>query len=239
MDWLLTRQERIERGLAKRHLAPGGLVLYDLTSSVVEGRCCPLAKRGYSRDGKPGTRQIEYGLVTDAAGARWRSRWCPAIPPTRPRCPRSSRSCGSASSSPRSCWWGTGACSRVPASRACARRAWAGSARCGPRPSASSPGRHLQLGLFDERGLAEITDPAYPELPAEKAQITLGSPGEAAILWLHGRGREAEQLERAGLQGRGQGELGVGLVVGDATGCDVVLGERREMAQQRGEGAHR
>ena len=68
MDWLLDRQERIEKGLAKRHLEPGGLVLYDLTSTSVEGRHRPLAKRGYSRDGRAGLRQIEYGLLTDAGG---------------------------------------------------------------------------------------------------------------------------------------------------------------------------
>ncbi len=68
MDWLLRRQDRIEAGLAKRHLRVGGPVLYDLTSTYMEGRHCPLAKRGYSRDGKPGMRQIEYGLVTDEAG---------------------------------------------------------------------------------------------------------------------------------------------------------------------------
>ena len=68
MDWLLARQDRIEQGLAKRHLTPGGLVLYDLTSTSVEGRHCPLARRGYSRDGRAGMLQIEYGLVTDEGG---------------------------------------------------------------------------------------------------------------------------------------------------------------------------
>lgn len=68
MDWLLIRQDRIERALAARHLEPGALVLYDLSSSYVEGRHCPLAKLGYSRDGKPGTLQVEYGLITDHEG---------------------------------------------------------------------------------------------------------------------------------------------------------------------------
>ncbi len=68
MDWLVARQDRIQQTLAARHLREGGLVLYDLSSSYVEGRCCPLAKRGYSRDGKPGTLQINYGLLTDPRG---------------------------------------------------------------------------------------------------------------------------------------------------------------------------
>ncbi|MCA1681252.1 MAG: IS1634 family transposase, partial [Actinobacteria bacterium] len=68
MDWLLDRQERIERTLAKRHLAGEGFMLYDLSSSYVEGRCCALAARGYSRDGKKGTAQINYGLTCSPQG---------------------------------------------------------------------------------------------------------------------------------------------------------------------------
>jgi len=68
MDWLLARQDRIERKLADRHLAEGGLVLYDLSSSYVEGRCCPLATLGHNRDGKKGKLQINYGLLTDRRG---------------------------------------------------------------------------------------------------------------------------------------------------------------------------
>ena len=63
LDWLLERQPAIETALAKRHLTNGTLVLYDVSSSYMEGRCCPLAKRGYSRDGRRGTLQIVYGLL--------------------------------------------------------------------------------------------------------------------------------------------------------------------------------
>src|SRR5215472_3349761 len=72
MDWLAARQDGIEAKLAARHLAPGAnpsrMALFDLSSSWVEGRCCPLAARGYSRDGKKGRLQIEYGLLTDPEG---------------------------------------------------------------------------------------------------------------------------------------------------------------------------
>ena len=68
MDWLLSRQSRIEKKLAKKHLSVGGLVLYDLTSTWVEGETCPLAARGYSRDGKKGKLQINFGLLTDEDG---------------------------------------------------------------------------------------------------------------------------------------------------------------------------
>jgi hypothetical protein len=63
LDWLLERQPAIETALAKRHLTHGTLVLYDVSSSYMEGRCCPLSQRGYSRDGKRGTLQIVYGLL--------------------------------------------------------------------------------------------------------------------------------------------------------------------------------
>ena len=68
MDWLIERQDTIEKRLARRHVKEGGLVLFDLTSSSFEGVTCPLAKIGYSRDGKPGTLQVNYGLLTDARG---------------------------------------------------------------------------------------------------------------------------------------------------------------------------
>ncbi len=68
MDWLLARQDRIRQNFASRHLTEGGLVLYGLSSSYFEGSTCPLARRGYSRDGKHGTLQVNYGLMTDARG---------------------------------------------------------------------------------------------------------------------------------------------------------------------------
>jgi hypothetical protein len=72
MDWLVGRQDTIESELAAKHLGPevnpSRMALFDLTSSWVTGRCCELAARGYSRDGKKGREQIEYGILTDPAG---------------------------------------------------------------------------------------------------------------------------------------------------------------------------
>ena len=68
MDWLYERQERIEQKLAERHFQEGGRVLYDLSSSYFEGKQCPLAARGYSRDQKKGKLQVNYGLLTDDRG---------------------------------------------------------------------------------------------------------------------------------------------------------------------------
>jgi len=68
LDWLYVRQGAIEQRLARRHLQEGSLVLYDVTSTYFEGRCCPLARLGYSRDGKKGTLQIVFGLLCNQAG---------------------------------------------------------------------------------------------------------------------------------------------------------------------------
>lgn len=68
MDWLLERQSRIERELSKRQLEDGAMVLYDLTSTYFEGRHCPLAKLGHSRDDKSGNPQLVFGLLTSALG---------------------------------------------------------------------------------------------------------------------------------------------------------------------------
>jgi hypothetical protein len=68
MDWLLARQTQIEQALAKRHLSDGALVLYDVTSTYFEGRACPLAKLGHSRDGKKDKLQIVIGLLTNGDG---------------------------------------------------------------------------------------------------------------------------------------------------------------------------
>jgi Transposase DDE domain len=68
MDWLLSRQEAIQKKLAGRHLGLGSLVLYDLSSSYFEGTTCPLAKLGYNRDGKNGLLQVNYGVLTDVRG---------------------------------------------------------------------------------------------------------------------------------------------------------------------------
>ena len=111
MDWLLERQERIEEGLAKRHLEAGCLVLYDLTSVWMEGRSCPLAKRGHARDGKKGKLQIEFGLLCDRDG-------CPVAVEVFPGNTADPATVGSQIATVRErfglssgwCWWATGGC---------------------------------------------------------------------------------------------------------------------------------
>ena len=104
LDWLLERQGAIETALAKRHLKGGTLVLYDVSSSYVEGRCCPLAKRGYNRDGKKGKLQIVYGLLCAPDGCPSPSRCSKAIPAIPRRSPIRSPSSSAASPWTMSCW---------------------------------------------------------------------------------------------------------------------------------------
>lgn len=95
MDWLAGRQDTIEKKLVAKLLGPevnpSKMALLDLTSAWTTGRHCELAARGYSRDGKKGCPQIEYSILTDPQGRRWRCGSLPATPPTRSRSPPSSK----------------------------------------------------------------------------------------------------------------------------------------------------
>ena len=101
MDWLAARQDDIERQLARRHLREGGIAMSGLSSSWVEGTHCELAAFGYSRDGKRGKAQIEYGLLTDKDGRPVAVRVFPATPATRRPSPRRWTRCAARSASGR------------------------------------------------------------------------------------------------------------------------------------------
>ena len=163
MDWLLARQDRIEQGLAKRHLTPGGLVLYDLTSTSVEGRHCPLARRGYSRDGRAGMLQIEYGLVTDEGGRPVAVEVVPgdtADPATVPATVEKLEIRFGLTEVVLVGDRGMLTSARIEGLRA-EGLGWISSLRA-PAIRRLADAGTLQLGLFDERGLAEITAPEYP-----------------------------------------------------------------------------
>lgn len=164
MDWLIERQDKIEKRLARRHLKEGGLVLFDLTSSSFEGVTCPLAKIGYSRDGKPGTLQVNYGLLTDARG-------CPvavsvfegdtADPKTLlPQVEKARESFGIASLV---MVGDRGMISNVQieAMRKMAGVDWITALKSGAIAKLVDGGQ-LQLGLFDERNLLSFTSEDYP-----------------------------------------------------------------------------
>jgi len=164
MDWLIERQNKIEKRLAKRHLKEGGLVLFDLTSSSFEGVTCPLAKIGYSRDGKPGTLQVNYGLLTDARG-------CPvavsvfdgntADPKTLlPQVEKVRDNFGIASLI---MVGDRGMISKVQieAMRAMEGAGWLTALKSGAIAKLADAGQ-LQLDLFDERNLVSLTSEDYP-----------------------------------------------------------------------------
>ena len=168
MDWLAERQASIETRLTRRHLADGDLVLYDLSSSWVEGTHCALAARGYSRDGKTGRAQIEYGLMTDAAGRPIAvevfagntadpTAFISAVDTVRNRFGLTSvvmvGDRGMITSA------------RIEALRALGGLGWITSLRA-PAIRALAEGGTLQLSLFDEANLAEITD--HPDYPGER-----------------------------------------------------------------------
>ena len=163
MDWLLARQARIEAGLAKRHLGPGALVLYDLTSTYMEGRHCPLAKHGHSRDGRPGTLQVEYGLITDVEGRPVAVEVVlgdTADPATVPAAVTKLQARFGLAEVVLVGDRGMLTSARIESLRAHGLD-WISSLRA-PAIRALAEAGTLQLGLFDERGLAEISSPEYP-----------------------------------------------------------------------------
>lgn len=164
MDWLVERQSRIETTLAKRHLSEGSRVLYDLSSSWVEGKCCPLAKFGYSRDKKRGKTQIEYGLMTDVDGRPISVEVFPgntadpkafvsAVVATKERFRLNELVMVGDR--------GMITQARIDALRELGGPRWITCLRA-PQIKALAQSGALQLGLFDETNLATITHPDYP-----------------------------------------------------------------------------
>lgn len=164
LDWLLARQARIERALAARHLASGSLVLYDVSSTYVEGTHCPLAAFGHSRDHRPDRRQIVFGLVTDARG-------CPvavevfsgntADPATLEAQIAKVRTRFGLTELALVGDRGMLTQARIERLRELGGIDWVSCLRA-PAIKALVEAGDLQLGLFDERDLAEITSPDYP-----------------------------------------------------------------------------
>ena len=164
MDWLLARQAKVERALAARHLAPGALVLYDLSSTYVEGRCCPLARHGHSRDHRPDRPQIEFGLLTDARG-------CPVAVEVFPGNTADPATVEAQVEKLRVRFGltdiilvgdrGMLTSARIERLRETGGIGWVSCLRAPAIRSLVEAG-DLQLSLFDERNLAEISSPEFP-----------------------------------------------------------------------------
>jgi len=225
MDWLLPRQAQIEQALAQRHLSEGTLALYDVSSTYFEGRCCPLARYGYSRDGKRDKLQITFGLLTNAQG-------CPVAVEVFEGNTADPATLNSVVAKLRQRF----ALTRVVlvSDRGLITSArireelqpagaldWITALRA-PQIQQLLAGGALQLSLFDDRDLAEISDPSYPgerlvacrnplmaEQRARKRQELLEATERAL-----GRIVAATQRARNPLRGRAHIGQRVGAVLG-------------------------
>ncbi|HTO45543.1 MAG TPA: IS1634 family transposase [Burkholderiales bacterium] len=236
MDWLLERQDAIQGKLAQRHLQPGGIVLYDLSSSYFEGSTCELAALGYNRDGKRGKLQVNYGLLTDARGVPVAisvfegntadaQTFMPQVTQLRERFGIDEMVLVGDR--------GMIAQTHIDALRAEAGLKWITALKSGSLRVLASEGA-LQLGLFDERNLFEFTHADYPgerlvacrnpEL-AKKRAHTRQSLLEATVALL-------EPIRQRVAAGRLKGQDRIGLCVGKVLNrhkvgkhLDLVIGD--------------
>jgi Transposase DDE domain len=165
MDWLLGRQDAIEGQLARRHLRQGGMALFDLSSSWVEGSHCELAAFGHSRDGKRGKQQIEYGLLTARDG-------CPVAvrvfagntgdPKTFTEAVEVVRGSFGITEAVMVGDRGMITSARIKALKELPGMAWLTCLRAPAIKKLAEDGGPLQLSLFDQQDLAEISSPDYP-----------------------------------------------------------------------------
>lgn len=164
LDWLLEQQGAVEDQLARRHLVDGELVLYDVTSTYFEGRTCPLAKLGYSRDGQPHRPQIVIGLLTNSAG-------CPVAIEVFEGNTGDPKTVASQVEKLRSRFGlsrvvfvgdrGMVTSARIREDLAPHQIDWISALRAAEIAGLVERGS-LQLSLFDQRDLAEIEDPQFP-----------------------------------------------------------------------------
>src|SRR5439155_19012295 len=164
LDWLGERQGAIEKALARKHLREGTLVLYDVSSSYLEGRCCELARLGYNRDGKKGKLQIVYGLLCAPDG-------CPVAIEVFEGDTADPRTLGAQIDKVKRRFAlkhvvlvgdrGMITQARLDAEIEPAGLDWITALRA-PAIRGLAEGGLLQMSLFDERDLAAITSPDYP-----------------------------------------------------------------------------
>ncbi|TXL69089.1 IS1634 family transposase, partial [Vineibacter terrae] len=165
LDWLVAQQARIEAALARRHLREGTLVLYDVTSSYLEGRHCELARHGYSRDGKRDKLQIVFGLICTAAG-------CPLAVEVFEGNTADPATLASQIAKLKQRFGlqrvvlvgdrGMITAARIEETLRPAGLDWITTLRAPQIQALAGDGGPLQLSLFDQRDMAEITSPDFP-----------------------------------------------------------------------------
>jgi hypothetical protein len=218
MDWLLARQAQIERKLAARHLREGGLVLYDLTSSYFEGTTCPLAAFGHDRDGKKGKLQVNYGLLTEGRG-------CPVAVSVFPGNTGDPKTLLPEVERVRADFGiehlvlvgdrGMISQTQITALQQLPGVDWITALKTGAIRDLVTGG-HLQLGLFDERNLFELT---HPDFPGERL-VACRNPELATLrarkrqALLEATRQELEKVRGMVARGRLTGQDAIGVRVG-------------------------
>ena len=236
MDWLLARQDTIQKKLAARHLSAGGLVLYDLSSSYFEGTTCPLAKLGYSRDGRKGMLQVNYGLLTDARG-------CPVAVSVHDGNVADSQTLMSEVTRVREDFGieqlvmvgdrGMISNKAIEEMRKADGIGWITALKSATIRALVEQG-HLQLGLFDERNLVELGSPEYPgeRLVAcrnpELARLRAHKREELLVATEKSLQKLKDRVDAAKLAGRDEIGLRVGRVINQykvAKHFELAIGE--------------
>ena len=218
MDWLLERQSRIERKLAARHLDEQSLALYDLTSSYFEGVTCPLAKLGHNRDGKEGKLQVNYGLLTDSHG-------CPVSVSVYPGNTGDSTTVLAQVHKIRDEFGihsivlvgdrGMISQKQIDQIRQLGDIDWITALKTGEIRKLLEK-EALQMGLFDERNLFELTDPAFPgeRLVACRNPLLAKLRAHTRQSLIEATTREFEKVQGMVTRGRLKGADEIGLRVG-------------------------
>lgn len=218
MDWLLARQSRIERKLAARHLDEQSLALYDLTSSYFEGVTCPLAKLGHNRDGKAGKLQVNYGLLTD-------SRGCPVSVSVYPGNTGDATTVLAQVHKIRDDFGirsvvlvgdrGMISQKQIDQIRQLEDIDWITALKTGDIRKLLEK-EALQMGLFDERNLFELTDPEFPgeRLVACRNPLLAKRRAHTRQSLIEATTREFEKVQRMVARGKLKGADEIGLRVG-------------------------
>jgi hypothetical protein len=218
LDWLITRQAHIEKKLAARHLHTGGFVLYDLSSSYFEGTTSPLAARGYNRDGKIGKLQVNYGLLTDPQGRpvavsvfEGNTGDPTTLMPQVEKLQKTFALTRLVLVGDR----GMISQKQIHALKQREGIEWITALRTGAIRKLVDGG-HLQLGLFDQRNLFEVT---HPDFPGERL-VACRNP-QLALLRAHKRqslldatARELEKVRGMIARGTIKGKDAIGVRIG-------------------------
>jgi hypothetical protein len=227
MDWLAGQQDTIEKALARRHLDtaenPNRLALFDLSSSPVTGRCCPLAARGYSRDGKKGLPQIEYGLLTDPVGRPVAVNVVAgntADPAAFTSIVERVRDRFALSSMVMVGDRGMITSARIEALRELGGFGWVTALRAPAIAALAADNGPLQMSLFDQANLAEITHPNFPgeRLVACRNPALADERARKRLALLASTDAELAKITTAAAAGRLRGADKIGIRVGKVIG---------------------